>query len=151
MTGSTSKAQGNAARIAYVLENRQGCADLYRTVTAGGSGQRADLLVARVRYTFRDPWELAVIDMTSRHNRGETAGYAARTDPFSAARHPGAVWTFWSWDDSSGESSLAGWASSLALGCDVLVNGVRAATGRHDFRRISGGRWLPYVPPEDSL
>jgi hypothetical protein len=37
---------------------------------------------------------------------------------------------------------LLGWASSAALGADVLVNGVHAATGRHDSQRISRGTFL---------
>lgn len=137
----TSLAQGNARNITKILEDRAGHADLYRTIEAGPSGQRRDLLIARVAYAELGSWEIEIIAMSG-PDRGETIGYARRADLFEMNRHPGAEWSVHAYDDYDGYRWL-GYANSLALGCDVLINGVHAATGRHDSRRISGGTWIP--------
>ena len=145
----TSLAQGNARRIGQILEDRAGSADLYRTITAGPSGQRRDLLIARVRYVETGPWEVEIINVSpGSPNRGDVAGYARRADAFEAVRRPGAAWSVHGYDDWDGIHWL-GYSSSLSLGCDVAINGVHAATGRHDSRRISGGTWLPNTKEHD--
>jgi hypothetical protein len=135
-TATAGLARDNASKITRILTDRAGWADLYRTVTAGPSGQRADMLVARVRYTWDGPYEVQVFTPRERNE----AGYAAR-DSWS---HPG-MWVVW--EDNGGDGiRLLGWASSLPLGTDVLVHGTHAATGRHDSQRVSPGTWIPYVP-----
>lgn len=135
-----SRAQWNAKGITRVLRDRTGYADLFRTVTAGPSGQRADKLIARIRDTTIGSYEVRIIDLTSPYNAGEVAGYAHRTIM-------GDGWHITSYDDFEGFRYL-GSASSLALGADILINGQHAAMGRHDSRRISGGTWRPFVMKE---
>jgi len=138
---STSRAQGNAIELRRTLEDRVGEAVLYRTIVAGPSGQRADKAVARVAYTCEGAFELAVWcppGSSSCQCEGP-GGYLARS-PVSTYSHAWTVWT-----DTEGGIALAGWASSAAVGADVIINGVAEATGRHDHRRISGS-FTPYVP-----
>lgn len=120
-------ARDNGRKITKMLTAERGWADLYRTVTAGPSGQRADFRVGRVRYLDLGPYEFAIVDPTT----AEVAGYA-RMD---LGR--------WSITEETYDGSLVwrGWASSLSVGVDVLIWGEHAATGRHDARRISGG-WI---------
>ena len=134
-----SRAQDNARSITRVLENR-GYADLYRTAVAGPSGQRKDVLIARVQYIEMGAWELEILSPPSSLEPGSTAGYASRIDPFARDRHPGMEWVIYEYIENEG-THLLGYASSLATGADVLFNGVHAATGRHDSARISPGRW----------
>ena len=134
-----SKAQDNAGKIGTILEDRAGYADLYRTVTAGPSGQRGDLLIARVRYVELGCYEVQIFTPRE-HNE---AGFAARE---SGGKHAG-MWVFWE-DNGNDGIALLGWASSLSLGADVLVNGAHAATGRHDSRRTSSGKWEAYAPKD---
>lgn len=136
-TRAQSRAQGNASGILKVLVDRDGYADLYRTITAGPSGQRGDLLVGRVRYTYRDPFEIQIIDMTSRYDAGSTAGYAVRRPEQGHG-----VWAIYSYDEWDGTRFL-GYADSLSLGVDVVVNGEHAAMRNHDSGRVSRGRWEP--------
>jgi hypothetical protein len=126
---SLTKAGENARKIATILEAGEGYADLYRTIMAGPSGQRADLLVGRVRYRPDGPDEFEIIDMTSSVNRGDLAGYARRDR---------GAWSITAYDDHRGYRWL-GYASSLSVGVDCVVNGEHAALGRHDSRRISSG------------
>lgn len=136
-TAASTDPQANAAKIREILVARAGSADLYRTAVAGPSGQRAQVHVGRVAYTWQGRYEIQVITPS-----GIEAGYAARTHDRRGE------WTVWSDEESDGVH-LAGWASSLAIAADVLVNGVHVATGRHDSRRTSGGTWVPYVYQED--
>ncbi len=135
-----SRAQDNARSIARVLEAREGCVDLYRNCVAGPSGQRKDLLVARVQYIELGPWEIEILSPPGSYEPGSTAGYASRIDPFARERHPGMEWVIYEYIENEG-THLLGYASSLVTGADVLMNGVHAATGRHDSARISPGRW----------
>ena len=138
-------ARGNARNIRKILEAREGSARLYRTITAGPSGQRSDLPVGKVRYTYENAAEVEIIDRD-----GSTAGYASRTDIFAMSQRGRGTWTVWDYNDWDGRT-LLGWASTLSLGCDVVLNGVHAATGRHDHARLSGGTWQTYTPePEVS-
>lgn len=138
-----SLARDNGRKLTRILDNRAGCADLYRTVIAGPSGQQRDLLIARVRYLPDGPDEIEIINVTpGSPDRGSVAGYARRADLFEMSRHPGAEWSITDYSDWTGYRWL-GYVSSLALGCDVLLNGVHAATGRHDSARISPGIWIP--------
>jgi hypothetical protein len=121
------KANDNAAKICGLLEAGAGHADLYRTIEAGPSGQRADLRVGRIRYLPDGPDDFVVIDPST----ADTVGYARRTS-FGE-------WSMTSYNDHDGYRWV-GYASSLSVGCDVLVFGEFAATGRHDARRISSGR-----------
>jgi hypothetical protein len=139
----TSLAQDNARNITRLLEERAGHADLYRTVRAGPSGQRKDLLIARVRAMNYGPYEFEIVNMSpGSPDYGHVAGFARRADLFEMQRHPGAEWSITDYSDYTGYRWL-GYASSLALGCDVLLNGVHTATGRHDHGRISPGKWIP--------
>jgi len=122
----TSTAQRNASKIAELLESdRRSCADLYRTIEAGPSGQRADLLVGRIWYHPDGPDEFSVHDPRN----GETVGYA---------RLELGTWSITAYNEYDGYAWV-GYASSLSVGVDVLVNGEHAALGRHDSRRISSG------------
>jgi hypothetical protein len=123
-------AQENGPRIRSVLAAGRGHVDLYRTITAGPSGQRSDLLVGRVQYLEHGPDEFAIVDVTSPHNWGETAGYARRT-PYGE----------WSITETlhNGQTRWLGYASTLSVGVDALFNGRHAALGRHDAQRISRG------------
>jgi len=125
-----TRAQDNASKIRELLEAGEGHADLYRTIMSGPSGQRSDLLIARVRYRQFGPDEFTIVDLAD----GGTAGFARMV-------HHGELGRCWfitaeAWD---GTLSGLGWASSLSVGCDVLINGEYAALGRHDHRRISSG------------
>ncbi|HKT03053.1 MAG TPA: hypothetical protein VJT31_26285 [Rugosimonospora sp.] len=119
-------ASDNAATIAGLLATGQGYADLYRTIEAGPSGQRADLCVGRVWYRPDGPDDFSVHDPRS----GDRVGFARRTIR--------GEWSMTSENEFDGERWV-GYASSLAVGVDVLVNGQHAALGRHDSRRISHG------------
>ena len=137
-----SLAQQNAAKIQRLMINQgTGGADLHRTVAAGPSGQRADRKIARVVYDWTGNFELKILSV-SPDSFGDVAGYARRLDLFEMAKRPGCEWVIHEYDDYEG-CRLLGYASSLVLGCDVLMNGVHVATGRHDSRRISGGTWKP--------
>lgn len=124
----------NGTKIDHLLQTGAGFADLYRTVTAGPSGQRTRLHVARIWAISLDtfgPDDFRIIDPTS----GDTAGFARRD--------PAHGWSI-TRQDYAGELRWIGYApESLAAGCDVLINGVHAATGRHDSRRISTSTWIP--------
>lgn len=121
----TTLAQGNAAKIQKLLDDGGGYADLYRTIEAGPSGQRADLLVGRIRCLIWGPHDFSIVDMGT----GYQAGYAR------------GIRGWWSvTQDLDGIHQWMGYASSLAVGVDIVVNGEHAALGRHDSRRISPGR-----------
>jgi hypothetical protein len=134
----------NGAALKPLLENLEGTATLYRTCVAGPSGQRHDKPVGLVTYAYeRTGWELEVCDPSS----SEVVGYLTRS---SDSKH----WNEWTVQSHSEEFSdyefnhLLGWASSPALGADILVNGVHAATANHDHARVSAGRWTAYVPKD---
>lgn len=127
------KASENARNIAAIVAAGEGVTDLYRTIVAGPSGQHADLLVGRIRYQPEGNWEFAVID--PRDN--ETAGFARRDN---------GRWSITA-RDYSGALEWLGWASSLAVGVDVLVNSEHAALGRHDHRRITSGTFTKGTRP----
>jgi hypothetical protein len=136
----------NTRKIAGVLGNRCGRATLYRTAVAGPSGQTRALHVGTAAYTYQGRYEVELGTPG-----GLRAGWAART---ADSRGEWAVWADGGddrlGDEPGGEIALAGWASSLAIAADVVVNGAHAATGRHDSRRTSGGTWVPYVYQEQS-
>jgi hypothetical protein len=121
-------AADNAQKIRAVLDGEIPCADLYRTIEAGPSGQRADLLVGRVYFRPTGPDEVEVRDPRN----GELAGFARREF--------GAGWSITE-VKYDGEYCWLGFASSLSVGVDALFNGVSVATGRHDSRRVSSG-WV---------
>ena len=136
------QAQDNARKITKILVDRAGYADLFRTVTAGPSGQRGAQCVGRVKYTYEHGKEMQIF--TPREHNG--AGFAAR----DIWKRPG-MWIIWE-DNGNDGIALRGWASSLSLGADVLVNGEHAALRNHDSARTSGGQWIPCVPdPEYRL
>lgn len=136
-TRRESLASDNAKKIGKILRDQEGDADLYRTAVGGPSGQRTDILVGRVRYTFEDPFEVAII-ATDGPFQGERSGYA---------RREGGRWAIY--DDCENEGvHYIGLATSLSLGVDVLRNGIRVATGRHDSQRLSGGTFEPYRPAD---
>lgn len=119
-------ARENAMKIRALMDAQGGHADLYRTIEAGPSGQRAQLLVGRIRYLSSGPDEFEVRDPRS----ADLVGYARRT-VFGE-------WSMTRYDEFDGYR-WAGYASSLSVGVDVLVNGEHAALGRHDSRRTSSG------------
>ena len=121
------KAEENAAKIAACMNAQAGSADLYRTVEAGPSGQRADELVGRVHYRAAGPYDFEVVDPRD----GGRVGYARRT--------PRGEWSMTDERAYDGALSWLGYASSLAVGVDVMVNGQHTALGRHNSRRISSG------------
>ncbi len=133
-----SAAQDNGRKITELLVNRDGYADLYRTAVGGPSGQRKDVHVARIRYTYEYSAEVQIFT-PGEHG---SAGFAGRDN----WKRPG-MWVIWQ-DNGSDGITLAGWASSLSLGADVVVNGAHAALRNHDSARTSGGTWLPHVPAE---
>ena len=127
----------NGAKVTAMLreEADRYWADLYRTCDAGPSGQRAHTRVGRVAFRPDGPYEFRIVA-----DDGEHAGYATRRP------HDGPLeWTVWSENEFDG-IRLHGYASSLSIGVDALLNGDHAATGRHDGQRRSGGRWQRYVP-----
>jgi hypothetical protein len=126
----TTRASDNARNIRALLDAGTGYADLYRTVEAGPSGQRTNLLVGRVRIPVDGPYDFAVIDLTT----GARAGFALREFGRSCP------WSITA-ESRDGALSWLGRASSLAVGVDVLIWGEQAALGRHDRRRISSGRF----------
>lgn len=120
-------ARDNARKITQLLTDGRGWADLFRTITAGPSGQRADFLVGRVSYREWGTYEFEIIDPTD----GGRAGFA---------RMDGGRWSITE-EAYDGALIWRGWASSLSVGVDALIWGDHVATGRHDARRISGG-WI---------
>jgi hypothetical protein len=133
-TRTRSRAQDNGPKLRRILENWEGTATLYRTVIAGPSGQRADMPAGTVTYCWdgRDmPFELSV---TSGY---ETCGYMMR----SVTRDHGEMWATYSYDDWNGYT-FEGYATTAALAADVIVNGIHAATGRHDHARTDGARFV---------
>ncbi len=126
---------GNAAKVTELLTRERGVAVLYRTRIAGPRGQRAYVAVGRVAYIDgRDEYERTEYEI-SIHNRDGLQGYARRD--FDTVRGE------WAWsitrEHFDGELQWIGYASTLSLGVDACNNGIRAATGRHDSARISGG------------
>ena len=124
----------NAKKIAALLTETgdSDYADLYRTILSGPSGQTARLLVGRIRHLPWGPYEFRIIDM----------GLSA-PEPLAgfARRHLG-EWLI-TREAPDGALSLIGFASSLSIGVDVLINGEHAALGRHDARRTSSGTFRP--------
>lgn len=122
---------GNGAKIRRLLTNQAGTAHLYRTAIAGPSGQRAHLRVATVTFIdgtddlIRSDFDIAIYDPRT----GEIAGYAnLDAGGWSITR-----------EHHNGELEWIGTADTLSLGADACVNGIFAATARHDHGRTSGG------------
>lgn len=135
-TKAKTLAMDNASKIAKLIENGVNgeYADLYRTILSGPSGQRSDNKIARVRFREWGPDEFTIVDI-----RGDcgTAGYARQVLHSKRGR----CWYITA-EDFDGTLRGLGHASSLSIGCDVLINGEFAALGRGDFRRISSGWFL---------
>ncbi len=117
----------NGKKIDALLVNRDGrdCADLYRTIIAGPSGQRSHLLVGRIVASPFGPDDFRIICPQT----ASTVGYARMT------KHG---WSVTRYVDSIGYVWLGYARDSLAAGVDAVVNGIHAATGRHDSRRVDG-------------
>lgn len=134
-------AKGNSATISRLRRQDGGSAVLYREIDAGPSGQRRDLAVAEIRFIRQDrnpEFEIRAAD-GSRDLCGD-AGYTY------SSRHKLWVWSIRSVFEDFGESHWLGYASSLAIGCDVLINGeYEALSTRNDARRRAAGTWLPNV------
>ena len=126
----------NAAKVRAMVENEGGYADLYRRAEAGPSGQKRNIRVGRAEYVDRDRGEYRITD----GDGGDTAGWATRE------YHNGELMYVLHSEDYEGGLHLVGWADTLSLGTDVLINGIHAATGRHDSRRTSGGKFEAYKP-----
>jgi hypothetical protein len=144
MLNHKSKARGNARKITKMLVDQAGSADLYRTIVGGPSGQRRDVHVAHVSYVGDSALHYAFeVQIWTPRERNE-AGFARRTS--DTRKHPGMDWVFWE-DNGNDGIALAGYATSLSLGADVLVRGASEAL-RYGVA-LSGGRWEPYVPDPD--
>jgi hypothetical protein len=126
----TSNAQQNGRKISEILRDGAGFADLYRTTLAGPSGQLRDTRVGRVHYREWGPDEFVITDPDGSAGQAGTARYDASVD----------AWSIYG-EDYEGGIKWLGWASSLAVGADVAINGEHVALSRHDNRRISGG-WI---------
>src|SRR4051794_30941879 len=125
----------NGRKITAMLTEQTGRtqAYLYRTATAGPSGQRRPVCVGGIRWVPDGPYEFRI----SMPESGLTVGYATRRSGTPQ------LWTIWRMDYDRG-IWLHGYTSVLSLGVDVLINGAHAATGRHDSHRTSGGVWQAY-------
>jgi hypothetical protein len=130
ITADSTLARDNAQKIAALMDAATGHADLFRTVEYGPSGQRGSVHVGRIRPCQGGPYDFAVFNLAT----GSRAGFALRE---FGSPLPWCI-TAESWD---GGLSFLGRASSLAVGCDVLIWGEHAAPGQHDYRRISSGRF----------
>ena len=135
MNNQSTNPRDNGAKVARLLEKWEGSTTLYRTHHAGPSGQRASIAVGRVRYAWEETGhELEVTDPRT----GEICGYLSR----STSRDHMGQWTVRSHCEDFADyelNRLLGWASSPAVGADILVNGEFAASyANHDTRRISG-------------
>lgn len=130
-----SYAKDNGKKISAVLAGKLNKARLFRTAVAGPSGQRRDIHVGTIQLPdpddFLEHWSENCDLVISKGN--DVLGYADQG-------YGG--WLMFSYEENYGKQYV-GKAESLALGCDVLLHGEHAATGRHDSRRISQGRWEP--------
>lgn len=132
MTTTEAAAAQNARKIRDLMVAGSGSAVLCRQIVAGPSGQRKQLRIARVCYTadpLESEWDFTICD-----SRGDVAGYAR---PTADGR-----WAIYEDCESDG-IRWRGYASSLALGADVVINGEHAATANHTHARISRGTWQP--------
>lgn len=132
---ATKEPKDNGAKVKALMDGTIDAADLYRKVEAGPSGQRANVHVGRVRFRDNQHGEFQVVD-----KEGRNAGWMTRVN-----RNGEEMYIVHS-EDYDGGIHLVGWVDSVSLGADVLVNGKHAATGRHDSRRISTGKFEAYVP-----
>jgi phage portal protein BeeE len=118
----------NGAKLKFIRDEETGetTVTLYRRIAAGPSGQTKSIPVGRLRYIPDGPYEFRVsVD-------GDLAGYVTQE---------GDQWLTHS-VNYDGDISFLGRASSAAVGADVLTTGsVHHATGRHDSRRLDGGRF----------
>lgn len=128
----------NARKVRAMLTGNREMSVLYRTCAAGPSGQRAYLCVGRAYVCDgTDEYETSGYDISIYEPRGgPLAGYARRE---LHATH-GLVWSI-TREYYDGALQWIGYADTLSLGMDVCVHGLHAATGRHDSRRVSGGRF----------
>jgi hypothetical protein len=132
---SSNDPKDNGPKVKALMSGMIDAADLYRKTEAGPSGQRRNTYVGRVRFRDNQHGEFQVVD-----GEGRNAGWMTRVN-----RNGEMMYVVHS-EDYHGGIHLEGWADSVSLGADVLVNGRHAATGRHDSRRISTGKFEPYVP-----
>jgi hypothetical protein len=129
----------NAAKIKALVEDRIESITLYRQSEAGPSGQRRNNPVARIRHTPDNAsGEFRVGDPRN----GDLVGWIDRV-PFDGQM----MWAVRR-EDGDGAIHFEGYAETMALGADVLTFGLHGATGRHDSRRISPGR---FVTPDEAL
>ncbi|HEX8108482.1 MAG TPA: hypothetical protein VF516_12200, partial [Kofleriaceae bacterium] len=122
----------NGAKIKALEEGTLDHADLYRTATAGPSGQRSAVKVGRVRHTPDNPsGEFRITDRD-----GQLAGWVSRTNRNGEIRYSATQ------ENYDGGTELLGWADSLAHAADVLTNGETAASSskarNSSTARISG-------------
>lgn len=132
---SSNDPRDNGPKVKALMSGTIDAADLYRKTEAGPSGQRRNTYVGRVRFRDNQHGEFQVVD-----KEGRNAGWMTRVN-----RNGEEMYVVHS-EDYDGGIHLEGWADSVSLGADVLVNGKFAATGRHDSRRISAGKFEAYVP-----
>lgn len=141
LSGSTKPAD-NGAKVRALIGGDLDSAVLYRRVIAGPSGQRRDVGVGRVSYVNSDRGEFKIVNPDG----GEVAGYATRTTrngkPAYVVHEEG----------PNGEVRLRGWADTLSVAADVLVNGEQTAIGRHATQRVSPGSFeKPALKTDEQL
>lgn len=136
---SSNDPRDNGPKVKALISGTIDAADLYRKAEAGPSGQRKNVHVGRVRFRDNQHGEFQVVD-----KEGRNAGWMTRVD-----RNGETMYVVHS-EDYDGGIHLEGWADSVSLGADVLVNGKHAATGRHGSRRISTGKFEAYVPKTEA-
>lgn len=127
----------NGAKIKALQDGTLTSASLYRKVSAGPSGQRADVRMGTVRHTPDNPsGEFRISD-----NDGNLRGWATRT-----VRNGESVYSVHS-ENYDGEHRLEGWAGELSTAADVLINGEIGARSslNSDSRRISPGSFERYA------
>ena len=137
LTDSTDP-RDNAEKVERLLdEDDEGpdFADLYRKIEYGPSGQRKDHKVGRVRRLNSGPYDLAVVDPKT----GDHVGFITRD---------GDEWTVTA-EGPDGALSLKGRASTPAVAADVLVSDEHSAMGRHNSRRLDGGKFRAHKPAAD--
>lgn len=133
---NTKDPKDNAAKLKALNAGDVDAVDLYRRIEAGPSGQRSTVHVGRLRYTPDNrsgEYQVVAAD-------GSTAGWLTRS-----VRNGEQVYVTHS-ENYEGAIKLEGWAENPVVASDVLLHGVHAATGRHDSRRISAGKFEVYRP-----
>lgn len=130
----------NGAKIRAALDSSVRVPiDLYRTINAGPSGQRARKLIARFWYNPEGDHEFNIVDMSVGEKVGEARIEGAGDPP---------LWSFTDVSPFDGTRKWMGYGVSLAAGADEMINGTFAVShGNSDTRRLGGGARLSKTKP----